>query len=89
MKKFLHFYRKLIEESEQVIEEIDEQCQDQINQDIAYALQYLDVCDIGVDMKRLSAAMNDVVFHYGLTDMMKRGGRLSGNLFQTKRRSIA
>ena len=73
MKKLLRFYRKLIEESEQAVEEIDQQCQDQINQDMAYALQYLEVCDIGVDMKRLSAAMNDVVFLYGLTDMMERG----------------
>lgn len=73
MKKLLRFYRKLIEESEQAVEEIDQQCQDQINQDMAYALQYLEVCDIGVDMKRLSAAMNDVVFLYGLTDMLERG----------------
>lgn len=73
MKKLLRFYRKLIEESEQAVEEIDQQCQDQINQDMAYALQYLEVCDIGVDMKRLSAAMNDVVFLYGLSDMLERG----------------
>lgn len=73
MKKLFRFYRKLIEESEQAVEETDQQCQDQINQDMAYALQYLDVCDIGVAMKRLSAAMKDVVFLYGLTDMMERG----------------
>lgn len=73
MKKLFRFYRKLIEESEQAVEETDQQCQDQINQDMAYALQYLEVCDIGVDMNRLSAAMNDVVLLYGLTDMLERG----------------
>ena len=36
-------------------------------------MQDLEVCDIGVDMKRLSAAINDVVFLYGLTDMLERG----------------
>ena len=40
---------------------------------LSYALQYLEVCDIGVDMNRLSAAMNDVVLLYGLTDMLERG----------------
>ena len=73
MKKLLRFYRKLIDESVQAVKEIDQQCQDQINQDMAYALQYLEVCDIGVDLKRLSAAMNDFVFLYGLTEMLERG----------------
>ena len=41
MKKLLRFYRKPIEESEQEVDEIDQQCQEQINQDMAYACRIL------------------------------------------------
>ena len=73
MRKLLTFYRDLIEENEQVLEEIDQECQAQINEDLAYALQFLNVYDPRINLKRLSAAVDDTVFLYGLSDMLARG----------------
>ena len=73
MRKLLTFYRDLIEENEQVLEEIDQECQIQINEDLAYALQFLNVYDPRINLRRLSAAVDDTVFLYGLSDMLARG----------------
>ena len=76
MRKLLTFYRDLIEENEeneQVLEEIDQECQAQINEDLAYALQFLNVYDPRINLRRLSAAVDDTVFLYGLSDMLARG----------------
>ena len=73
MRKLLTFYRDLIEENEQVLEEIDQECKAQINEDRAYALQFLNVYDPRINLRRLSAAVDDTVFLYGLSDMLARG----------------
>jgi hypothetical protein len=43
MKKLLLFYRDLIDENEQILDEINQECQVQINEDMAYALQFLNI----------------------------------------------
>lgn len=72
MKKLLSFYRHLKNENRQFLEEVDQECRDQIREGMAYALEYLDIYDPRVDMKKLCTAMDDVVFLYGLSDMIDR-----------------
>jgi hypothetical protein len=53
---------------------------------MAYAIQFLDIYDVRFDMKRLSAAMDDMVFLYGLSDLLERGLALVRNLVPIKGR---
>lgn len=73
MKKLLTFYRHLKNKNRQFLEEVDQECREQIMEGMAYALEYLDIYDPRVDMKKLCAAMDDVVFLYGLSDMIEKG----------------
>lgn len=73
MKKLLLIYRDLIDENEQILDEINQECQVQINEDMAYALQFLNIYDRRVNMRKLSSAMDDTLFLYGLSDMLARG----------------
>ena len=73
MKKLLTFYRYLKNENLQYLREMDQICQEKIREDMTYALVYLNVYDPRVDMRRMCAAMDDVVFLYGLTSMIERG----------------
>ena len=73
MKKLLCFYRKLLKENKQFLDEIDLECREQFRENMAYALEYLSIYDQRVDMRRMCAAMDDVVFLYGLTDMIENG----------------
>lgn len=90
MKKLLSFYRHLKNENRQLLEEIDLECQEQIRESMIYALDYLETYDSRVDMKRLCAAMDDVVFLYGLSDMIEKSLALvrclvpkKGNLYNS------
>ena len=73
MKKLLSFYRYLKNENRQLLREIDQICQEKIHEDMTYALVYLDVYDPRIDMRRICAATDDIVFLYGLTSMIERG----------------
>ena len=72
MKRLLLFYRELKRENEQVLYELDQECQEQISADMAYALKFLSEYDGRVDMRRLCNAMDDAVFLYGLTAIMEK-----------------
>lgn len=86
MRELLYLYRSLVKKNALVTEEIEQECQELINQDMAYAIQFLDVYDVRFDMKRLSAAMDDMVFLYGLSDLLERGLALVRNLVPIKGR---
>lgn len=86
MRDLLHLYRSLVRKNELDTREIEQECQELINQDMAYAIQFLDVYDIRLDMKRLSAVMDDMVFLYGLSDLLERGLALVRNLVPIKGR---
>ena len=60
-------------ENKIVLEEINKECLEQINETMAYALEYLEVYDARVNMKRLCAAMDDVVFLCGLSEIIEKG----------------
>jgi len=73
MKKLLYFYRALLKENKQFLDAFDLECREQIHDTMAYALEYLDVYDQRVDMRRMCAAMDNLVFLYGLYDMIEKG----------------
>ena len=73
MKRLLCFYRKLIRENKQFLDEADMECREQLHENMEYALKYLDIYDQRVDMRRMCTAMDDLVFLYGLSNMIEKG----------------
>lgn len=84
MREILYLYKSLVKENKTVIEEIEQECQEMIKRDMAYAIKFLHEYDSRVDMKRLCATMDDMVFLYGLTYMLERGLMLVRNLVPVK-----
>lgn len=41
MKELLEWYQKLILENQMVLEELEQECQEKLNEDMAYVLQYM------------------------------------------------
>lgn len=63
----------MLKENRQVLDEIDLECREQIHESMSYALEYLSIYDRRVDMRHMCAVLDDVVFLYGLSDMIERG----------------
>lgn len=84
MREILYLYKDLVKENKVDVEEIEQECREMINRDMAYAIKFLDDFDVRIDIKRLSAAMDDMVFLYGLSDMLERGLVLVRNLVPDK-----
>ena len=66
-------YQKLILENKMVLEELEMECQEKINEDMAYALTYLDIYGKQLDIVKLKHEMNNLMIIYGLSDMIYRG----------------
>lgn len=84
MREILYLYKSLVKANKTVIGEIEQECQEMIKRDMAYAIKFLDEYDSRVDMKRLCATMDDMVFLYGLTYLLERGLVLVRNLVPVK-----
>ena len=65
-------YQDLILENQIVLEELEQECQDKINENMAYALQYMDAYDYRMHIGHLKKEMNNVILIYGLCDMVHR-----------------
>ena len=72
MKELLGTYQKLILENQMVLIELEQECQDKLNEDMAYALQYMSVYDYRIDVVRLRREMDNLMSIYGLSDMVYR-----------------
>ena len=57
----------------QVLEELEMECQEKINEDMAYALSYLDIYGKQLNVTKLKHEMNNLMVIYGLSDMVYRG----------------
>ena len=55
-----------------VLEELEQECQEMINENMAYALQYMDAYDYRMDIGHLRREMNNLMLIYGLCDMVHR-----------------
>lgn len=73
MKELMTNYQKLILENKLVLEELEMECQEKINEDMAYALSYLDVYGRQLNVAKLKHEMNNLMVIYGLSDMVYRG----------------
>ena len=72
IKTLMSDYQDLILENQMVLEELEQECQDKINENMAYALQYMDVYDYRMHIGHLKKEMNNVILIYGLSDMVHR-----------------
>lgn len=72
IKTLMSDYQDLILENQMVLEELEQECQDKINENMAYALQYMDAYDYRMHIGHLKKEMNNVILIYGLCDMVHR-----------------
>ena len=74
IKALMVNYQKLILENKMVLEELEMECQEKINEDMAYALSYLDDLRETAECNETEASeMNNLMVIYGLSDMVYRG----------------
>lgn len=73
IKALMSNYRKLILENRIVLEEQEMECQEKINEDMAYALSYIGIYNQQLDVVKLHREMNNLMVIYGLSDMVYRG----------------
>ena len=51
---------------------IEQECQEKINENMAYALQYMDSYDYRMNLGKLKKEVNNIILIYGLCDMVNR-----------------
>ena len=73
IKELMTSYQKLILENQVVLEELDMECQEKINEDMAYALSYLSIYNNQLNVPKMHREMNNLMIIYGLSDMIYRG----------------
>ena len=73
IKELMTSYQKLILENQIVLEELDMECQEKINEDMAYALSYLGIYNNQLNVPKMHREMNNLMIIYGLSDMIYRG----------------
>lgn len=88
IKTLMSDYQDLILENQMVLEELEQECQDKINENMAYALQYMDAYDYRMHIGHLKKEMNNVILIYGLCDMVHRAMTLVKFLLQISEKSI-
>ena len=73
IKELMTSYQKLILENQIVLEELDMECQEKINEDMAYVLSYLSIYNNQLNVPKMHREMNNLMIIYGLSDMIYRG----------------
>jgi hypothetical protein len=73
IKELMTNYQKLILENHIVLEELETECQEKINEDMAYALSYMDIYHEQLHITKMKREMNNLMMIYGLSDMVYRG----------------
>ena len=53
--------------------ELDMECQEKINEDMAYVLSYLSIYNNQLNVPKMHREMNNLMIIYGLSDMIYRG----------------
>lgn len=72
IKVLMGTYRKLVIESQVVLEELEAECQEKINENLAYALDYINKYDYRINVARLHYEMENLLVIYGLSDLIHR-----------------
>ena len=61
IKELMTSYQKLILENQIVLEELDMECQEKINEDMAYALSYLSIYNNQLNVPKMHREMNNLM----------------------------
>lgn len=64
IKKLMNDYQDLILENQMVLEELEQECQEKINENMAYALQYMNAYDYRMNIGHLKKEMNNLMLIY-------------------------
>ena len=72
IKELMNNYQDLILENQMVLDELEQECQEKINENMAYALQYMDSYDYRMNLGKLKKEVNNIILIYGLCDMVNR-----------------
>ena len=72
IKALMNNYQDLILENQMVLDELEQECQEKINENMAYALQYMDAYDYRMNLGKLKKEVNNIILIYGLCDMVNR-----------------
>ena len=72
IKELMNNYQDLILENQLVLDELEQECQEKINENMAYALQYMDAYDYRMNLGKLKKEVNNIILIYGLCDMVNR-----------------
>ena len=62
IKELMTNYQKLILENQMVLEELEMECQEKINEDMAYALSYLSIFNHQLDVAKMHREMNNYLW---------------------------
>ena len=65
IKELMNDYQDLILENQMVLDELEEECQEKINENMAYALQYMDAYDYRMNLGKLKREVNNIILIYG------------------------
>ena len=66
IKELMNNYQDLILENQMVLDELEQECQEKINENMAYALQYMDAYDYRMNLGKLKKEVNNIILIYGL-----------------------
>lgn len=72
IKPLMGFYRKLVLENQTVLEELEAECQEKINENLAYALDYINQYDYRINVGHFHYEMENLLAVYGLSDLIHR-----------------
>ena len=64
IKELMNDYQDLILENQMVLEELEQECQEKINENMAYALQYMNAYDYRMNIGHLKKEMNNLMLIY-------------------------
>lgn len=71
-KRFLSDYGKLMSESRLTIKELEQECKEAVNEELGYAMDYLNRYDFRLDVVKLHGEMSHLILIAGLTDIIRK-----------------
>lgn len=72
IKELMKNYSQLIIESRLVIEDMEDECKQKIDEDMEYALTYLEIFDQSLDVVKMRREVNNLILILGLTNIVYR-----------------
>jgi hypothetical protein len=73
IRSLMNKYHKLILENRKVLMELEYECMEKINLDMAYALQYIDIYRRRVNTFKMNREMHNLMMIYSLTSLIRKG----------------